>query len=185
MTAEKNILDEEKTISFLENILQIVKTEADPQVLNEYRRLFRKTVPLTMRSYVAGYLIKENVDPSFGRNKGSKGQRGRFFSQEKPAQTERPVLSPDVSTSIFISIGKSRRVYPRDIITLLIQQGGVQREHIGDIRILENYSFVQVLTEEADGIIDKLHNSSYRGRNITVSYSRKQEEPAEVSEAQG
>ena len=88
---------------------------------------------------------------------------------------ERPVLDPSESSSIFMSIGKSRRIFPRDIITLLIQNADVTRERIGDIRILENYSFVQVMSEDADKIIEKLNNFAYRGRTLSVSYSRKSE----------
>ena len=85
------------------------------------------------------------------------------------------MLAPSESISIFMSIGRSRRVFPRDIISLLIQNADVSRERIGDIRILDNYSFVQVMTEDADNIIEKLNDLPYRGRNLSVSYSRKPE----------
>ena len=49
------------------------------------------------------------------------------------------------------------------------------QERIGDIRILDNYSFVQVMSEDADTIIQKLNEFPYRGRNLLVSYSRKLE----------
>ena len=59
---------------------------------------------------------------------------------------------------------------------MLIQGAGISREHIGDIRILDNYCFVQVMQDEAETIIEKLNNSYYRGRNLTVSHSRKPED---------
>ena len=93
----------------------------------------------------------------------------------------RPVLADDVSTTLFISIGRNRRVYPRDLIGLLMQNAEMDREHIGDIRVLDNYSFVQVITEDAEKIIAALNEFEYRGRKLAVSYSRKKEESAETS----
>jgi len=96
----------------------------------------------------------------------------------------RPVLADDVSTTLFISIGRNRRVYPRDLIGLLMQNAEMDREHIGDIRVLDNYSFVQVITEDAEKIIAALNEFEYRGRKLAVSYSRKKEESAETSDSE-
>ena len=174
-------LNEEQITAFLKEAVETVKTEEDPDILNAYRKLFRKNVPLTLRSYIAAYLIKEFEALSFSRarpynrranTRFSERPRG-YFSDRPPA--ERPMLDPAESVSIFMSIGRSRRVFPRDIITLLIQNADISRERIGDIRILENYSFVQVMSEDADSIITKLNDFPYRGRNLSVSYSRKPE----------
>lgn len=174
-------LNEEQISTFLKEALEAVKTEEDPEVLNAYRKIFRKNVPFTLRSYIAAYLIKEFESQSFARSKPynrrsntrfSDRPRG-YFSERQPV--ERPVLDPSESVSIFMSIGRSRRVFPRDIITLLIQNADISRERIGDIRILDNYSFVQVMSEDADSIIQKLNDFPYRGRNLLVSYSRKPE----------
>ena len=77
-----------------------------------------------------------------------------------------------------MSIGRNRRVFPRDIIGLIMQNVEIDREHIGDIRVLDNYSFVQVITEDAERIIAALNEFEYRGRRLVVSYSRKKEDDA-------
>ncbi len=71
-------------------------------------------------------------------------------------------------------------MYPRDIISLIIQNTGIEREHIGEIRVLDNYSFVQVLTIDAEKVIETMNEVEYRNRKISVSYSRKREEPSTV-----
>lgn len=174
-------VNEEQISTFLQEALEAVKTKESPEVLNAYRKIFRKNIPFTLRSYIAAYLIKEFESQSFARSKSyTRRQNTRFsdrprgyFSERQPA--ERPTLDPSESVSIFMSIGRSRRVFPRDIITLLIQNADISRERIGDIRILDNYSFVQVMSEDADSIIQKLNDFTYRGRNLLVSYSRKLE----------
>ena len=181
-------LNEEQITAFLKEAVETVKTEEDPDVLNAYRKIFRKNVPFTLRSYIAAYLIKEFEGSSFPRSKPYSrrpnprfGDRSRGYASDRPP-VERPMLDPSESVSIFMSIGRSRRVFPRDIITLLIQNADISRERIGDIRILDNYSFVQVMNEDADKIIEKLNDFSYRGKNISVSYSRKPEAEEIITE---
>jgi hypothetical protein len=46
------------------------------------------------------------------------------------------------------------------------------REDIGVIRILDNYSFVQVRDKRADEIIKALNGIRFRGRTLTVNYAK-------------
>ena len=181
-------LNEEQITAFLKEAVETVKTEEDPDVLNAYRKIFRKHVPFTLRSYLAAYLIKEFEGSAFPRSKPYSrrpnprfGDRSRGYFSDRPP-VERPMLEPSESVSIFMSVGRSRRVFPRDIITLLIQNADISRERIGDIRILDNYSFVQVMNEDADKIIEKLNDFPYRGKNLSVSYSRKPEAEGIITE---
>ena len=128
---------------------------------------------------------KERNDRS---DKSERNQRQeRNFRQEKTERAAEPVeetveeerprhprveIPEDQATSIFISIGKNRRVYPRDLVGILIAIAGIDRERIGDIKVLANYSFVQLYTEDAQTAIDKLNGYDYRGRKLAVSYSR-------------
>ena len=123
-------------------------------------------------------------------DRNNRNRQERSFRQERaerPAETseetaaateeERPrhprvEIPEDQATSIFISIGKNRRVYPRDLVGILIAIAGIDRERIGDIKVLANYSFVQLYTEDAQTAIDKLNGYDYRGRKLAVSYSR-------------
>ena len=121
-----------------------------------------------------------------GRNNRQERNNFRQERAERPAETteapaateeERPrhprvEIPEDQATSIFISIGKNRRVYPRDLVGILIAIAGIDRERIGDIKVLANYSFVQLYTEDAQTAIDKLNGYDYRGRKLAVSYSR-------------
>ena len=113
-------------------------------------------------------------------------ERAPEAAEEAPAEEERPrhprvEIPEDQATSIFISIGKNRRVYPRDLVGILIAIAGIDRERIGDIKVLANYSFVQLYTEDAQTAIDKLNGYDYRGRKLAVSYSR-QKSDAEGTE---
>ena len=130
----------------------------------------------------------ERNDRNERNERNNRNRQERNFRQERtehPAETveapaaeeERPrhprvEIPEDQATSIFISIGKNRRVYPRDLVGILIAIAGIDRERIGDIKVLANYSFVQLYTEDAQTAIDKLNGYDYRGRKLAVSYSR-------------
>ena len=103
-------------------------------------------------------------------------------TEEERPRHPRVEIPEDQATSIFISIGKNRRVYPRDLVGILIAIAGIDRERIGDIKVLANYSFVQLYTEDAQTAIDKLNGYDYRGRKLAVSYSR-QKSDADAAEA--
>ena len=137
-----------------------LKEEEDPAELGEYRKAFQKLVPLFMRSYVAGYLLRQIA---------SKGGIRRKMN----------------TTTLFMSIGKNRRVYPRDLVQLLFAAGQVSKGDIGDIKILDNYSFVEIEESLAPAVIGRLDGIQYRGRQLTVNFAKKRsnEEVSEPSEA--
>ena len=215
-------IDKEKTKKTIADILDTIKTEADPRVLNEYRAIFKKEVSLFRRSWAAAYLLmlfeQNNAGYRGGRDKAGKNRKalagtlaGTQADTRAGAQTDargdmradtrtdaRPAggkqrkrslahthggadaenrgIAPDNAGSadesggesrsrqyplaeedsrrIFISIGRNRRVFPREILGLIIAKTGVSRDDIGAIRILENYSFVQVRTTVSEQIIE-------------------------------
>ena len=205
-------IDEEKAAEFLQNAVEKITTEEDIDTLLDLVKLFKKYVPLTRRKYAIAFMLKESLKHfhSFGRaNRNSRNSfgRGRDYkndyknnykseyknelaasaetsteSEERPRHP-RVEIDPDKATSIFISIGKNRRVYPRDLVGLIVAVGGIDRERIGDIKVLANYSFVQLYTEDCQTVIDKLNGYDYRGRKLAVSFSRQKsdEDAAEDS----
>lgn len=138
-----------------------IREEEDPAELEQFRKAFRQTVPFFMRSYVAGYLLRQVV---------AKGGIRRKMN----------------TTTLFLSIGKNRRVYPRDLVQLLFSAGQISKADIGDIKILDNYSFVEVEESQASAVIGRLDGIPYRGRNLTVNFAKKRanDEPAHAEPAE-
>ena len=52
-------IDMEMVASFLKNAVNKVKTQENPDLLNDLKKLYKKNVPFSMRLYVAAYLVKE------------------------------------------------------------------------------------------------------------------------------
>jgi hypothetical protein len=168
-------LDREKAKRNLESILEKMHKDTDISLLNEYHKLYRKEISLFKRSWAAAWLFmyydqKEvpNIKPVPLKSADVK----KSTIDEKTSVPSDIALPEDVSKKLFISIGKNRRLYPREIITLIMSKTAVPREDIGIIRILDNYSFVQVRDTKADEIIKTLNGIRFRGRTLTVNYAK-------------
>ena len=187
----------EQISAVLQDAVKKVKTEEDPYELTELKKIFKKNVPLTLRTYVAAYFAKQlssNYHTGTYQRRDRYSRRSRFdeipqnrmrdHTSETTVGTKPPVaraeIAEEYAATVFVSIGRNRHVYPRDLVALISQAGGVPRERIGEIRVLDNYSFIQLFAEDADGVISLLDGYEYRGRRLSVSYSRKKNETQPV-----
>ncbi len=168
---EKNV---EKLDLFLEEAIHSIKTEEDPFELNNLKKVFKKSVPFFMRSYVAVYMLKKLTNVSLREEKTSRSASSR--EKKAPYKRSREDFDESLYETLFFSVGRKRRVYPKDIVGLLMQNAKLEKTQIGLIRVLDNYSFVQIMKEDAQKVIDLLNGFEFRGRKLTVSFSRKKEE---------
>ena len=194
-------IDLDQAANYLKDVVSKVK--ANPDELEALKKVFKKNVPLTMRSYVAAYLLRNAGGAIFRFNKFNEredfhaNREERFNRYERnEAQTEeageteaaprerftRVQIPAENSEVVFVSIGRNRRVYPRDLVGLFISVAGVEKERISDIRVLANYSFVQLFKEDAEKAIAALNGHVYRGRPLSVSYSKQRPEGEEAEE---
>jgi ATP-dependent RNA helicase DeaD len=139
----------------IRQILKRIKEVEDPEVLNHYRGIVRKNVPFTLRSYFTAYMLKQSLGGEKMRKKSSK------------------------QTKLFLSMGKNRRVFPRDLIQLFVERLKADRSQIHDIKVLDNYSFVEVDSSLAERAIKELSGIEFKGRNLAVNYARKREDKRE------
>ncbi|GAB6089629.1 DbpA RNA binding domain-containing protein [Spirochaeta dissipatitropha] len=200
MARELPSQETELLVGKIAELMQRLQYQEDPEEMDLLRRLFKKNVPIFRRSYFSALLLRELAKSQgiriAGPGKPGKSERKTRVKTEKQPKPEKPkrqrpekksadkteTFDTPASTiptdeedpnTIFISIGKNRRVFPRDLIGLMASIDGVDPEKIGDIRILDNYSFVSVESSIAPLIITALHSHDYRGRKLTVNFARK------------
>lgn len=189
-----NKFDKEKTRKTIEFILERLNTDADADLLNEYRAIFKKEISLTKRSWAAAYLLMQFEQGNSGRfdrnrrpqmaarppqefryqDKGQSDGVGKtyekkFENRDEPRQYP---LAEEDSVRLFINIGRSRHVFPREILGFINAKVGTPREDIGSIRIMDNYSFIQVRNTAAVSIIEGLDGKSFRGKILAVNYAK-------------
>lgn len=205
-------VNKNQTEAFLANAVDRVNSDSDVESLVELAKEFKKNVPLTRRKYVTALLLREALkhDKSFLRNEKpsrkseNEGRRERAEKTEHNNKSERieraekkveaventeektPHIRVEIpeedATTIFISVGRNRRVFPRDLVSLLINVAGLDRERIGNIKVLANYSFVQLYTEDTEKAIAALNEYEYRGRKLMVNLSKQKDSAAETTD---
>ena len=112
-----------------------------------------------------------------GRKGESRGEGGEQKAQqprgpEMPSEETRPRFRGE-GTTVFFGMGKRQRLYPRVLLRILTEEGGLSFEEIGDIRSFDNYSFADLDPLCADGLIAGLDGKPFRGRGLPVSKARK------------
>jgi hypothetical protein len=183
-------INKESLVKRIHSLLDEIQTEAEPHLLNQYRSVFRKEVSFFSRSYLAAYLLMlaEQGKP-LGKRRDSRHVENSLDSgknderrEDFRRQDEMYFLPEEESLRLFVSIGRNRKVFPREIISLLSTKARIAKDDIGDIRILDNYSFVQVRNAVADTVIKTLNGQNFRGRTLTVSYARTKKDDSEAAE---
>lgn len=199
------VVNEQQISSYLSDVVNRVEkaSESEIQALDTIKKLIKKNVPFARRKYVFAYLVKYasrgwKVRPSYqdrenGRGKYEKNEKRTNLRQDsrdassKPEYQEkapRVEIAPELAKTIFISIGRNRRVFPRDMLALMSQVAGLGRERIGEIRVLSNYSFVTLFAEDCDAAIQKLNGYEWRGRKLSCDYSRERDSKIEEKSAE-
>jgi len=170
-------LDRDRAKKNLETILEKIHADSDISELHEYRKIYKKEVSLFRRSWAAAWLLMyydKREMPDMHPVRASAGNKNVSDSGErkKSGFQQEISLSEEESKRLFISIGKNRRLFPREVITLIMSKTSSAREDIGLIRILDNYSFVQVRDVKADEIINALNGMKFRGRTLAVNFAK-------------
>ncbi|MDR2245540.1 MAG: DbpA RNA binding domain-containing protein [Treponema sp.] len=170
--------------------LEKTYNQADPNLLSQYRSIFKKEVSFFRRSYFTAYLLMEMDQGEDGKSGAFRERNCRKFQKttaEKDGgtrQENRRVLPEAGSVRLFISAGRARRVFPREILGLIASTTSVSKDDIGAIRIFDNYSFIQVRTTAANEIIETLNGKPFRGRSLVVNYARNRKDDAEAKPAE-
>ena len=179
MAGQTDIAKIKKSVAL---VLDKMKNEADPVLLNEYRTVFKKEISFFRRSWAAAYLLMCFDQGETGRAKYKNVARE---ARSEPREPRHRPLAEEESKRLFISIGRNRRVSPREILGLINAKAGTPRDDIGAIRILDNYSFVQVREEVAEEIIEALNGQSFRGRTLVVNYAKARRDEEEAADLSG
>lgn len=201
------VVNEEQVASYLKELVTRVEksSTSDFDALAKIKKLIKKNVPFSRRKLVFAYLVKnsmhgyrpnKNFDRSSYYDRGEKRNGRSDFRSERSDRSERGEraeraprvqIDPSLAKTIFIGVGRNRRVFPRDLVGLLVNVAGLDRERIGEIRVLTNYSFIQLFAEDCEKVIAALNNYDYRGRKISVSYSKfrdDEEKPSFAAESE-
>jgi len=201
---ENPSFDEQVLSRLIDLSLDEVRSCPDVSVLNRYRQLFRKRVPLHLRAYVAARLLQRlESGAGMGGDKRKKDQpvasrkKAQEQSRERQPKAEAKEMPPEAKEPktrhnryrgegvvLFVNAGRRQRFYARIAIGLLEDAPGVGASLVGDVRTMDNYSFIEVAPEAEDAAIAALTGFEFKGRSLVANRARKKGElAAESSES--
>ena len=78
------------------------------------------------------------------------------------------------STRLFVTLGRKDNIKVPDIIRLIVDRTGISGKNIGQISMLDTFSFIEVPASDAMEIVKALNGVTIKGRRIKVEQARPQ-----------
>ncbi|MCH3907084.1 MAG: DbpA RNA binding domain-containing protein [Sphaerochaeta sp.] len=188
MDNEKNKADQDQAaIAKIQILVGKTKADPNPEELEHLKKLIKKNVPFTLRSYFMAYLFRElqqggqRSQAPARRNPAPRPQAPRpakeategTTPEQKPERVEKPL--PEGAKTLYLNIGKMKRLYAKELSQIFQDQLGITKDDIYAIRIHDKYSFVSLSGENCEKAIAKMNGMDIKGRTVAVSYSNKEQ----------
>ncbi len=184
---KSNASEEDLLIGTIQVLAGKTKADPNPEELEQLKRLIKKNVPFTLRSYFMAYLLREMLNANSPKTrtatpqKSPKGKPAPKSPQAESKKQERPILKkreekplPEGARTLYLNIGKMKRLYAKELSLLLQKELEITREDIFSLRIHDKYSFISMSEENCEKAIAKLNGMDIKGRTAAVSYSNKE-----------
>ena len=91
----------------------------------------------------------------------------RDHSKERPSKEGSPE-----HTKLFINRGARSGLEEDDVEFALVEGAVIPPESIHDIRIMERFSFVDLDTDHAEQVVERLNETKLKGKQIRVEYAK-------------
>ncbi|MHB0980612.1 MAG: DEAD/DEAH box helicase [Thermoleophilia bacterium] len=85
-----------------------------------------------------------------------------------PVRADGTGVDPGEMTRLFISIGRRARVNRDGLEQLVRESAGLDEDDIGRIDLLHNFAFIEVRKAVASRVIEGMHETMFKGREISV-----------------
>ncbi|MFH1958311.1 MAG: DEAD/DEAH box helicase [bacterium] len=140
-----------------EDLTAILKDEIDAKYYNWSKELLEDNKPAEILAAILNYCFEEELNPdAYGevREVGSKGQQ---IDQQGKAR-------------LFVALGKKDNINARKLVDLIMSRVSIKSQHIRDVQVMENFSFITVPFEKAEEII-----ASFKGKGPKplISHAKK------------
>ena len=93
-------------------------------------------------------------------------------AEEKQASEEEQEAATNGVAKVFVNRGERSGITEEDIRWALLEGAVVPEESIGDIRVLERFTFVELDAESAAKALEMLDGTKLKGKQIRLEYAR-------------
>lgn len=85
---------------------------------------------------------------------------------------DEPKYATPKMTRLFISIGKNQRVSKGDILGAIAGETGIKGKMIGEIEVLEKFSFVEIPDSEVKRVIRIMDQNTIKGKRVNLEIAK-------------
>jgi ATP-dependent RNA helicase DeaD len=158
-----------KTIIMLDKVKEVLK-EKD---LEKYSQMIESLISDEITSLdVAAALLKM----TFACEKKAQQQQADIFANTVDRYTDTGARERSM-VRLFINIGKKDNVRAGDFVGAIAGEARIDANMIGNIKILDSFSFVEVPSEQTDAVINALHSSNIKGKRVFVALAKSRSSP--------
>ena len=110
--------------------------------------------------------------PKQGRDREHSGRMDGGHKQAKSNRDFKGDHTEEGMTKLFLSMGKTHGVNPKDIVGMLYGEAGLPNGSLGKIKLFPRHSLVDVPSEFANQVIDRTQKSKLKGRPFKLDFDR-------------
>ena len=74
--------------------------------------------------------------------------------------------------TLYISAGKKDKINKVDIVGLILQKGGLEKDELGLIEVQDNASYVAIKRDKIKGLLDKIRNEKIKKQKVKMDIAR-------------
>lgn len=115
---------------------------------------------------------EDSEEPSERRGRRDRGPRESKGKRAGKKPGDRESFNDADKTPLFLSVGKQHRVKVGDILGMLYNESGIPQGSIGQIKLFQKHSCVDVDKKVADQLIESVSGASIRGKRVVIDHDR-------------
>ena len=105
----------------------------------------------------------------------SEGEKLDYLKEEpemEELQMDLPVPSPTPWATLYIAAGKKDKINKVDIVGLLLQKGGLAKEDLGLIEVLDYSSYAAVKRNRIENVVQMVKAEKIKNKKVKIEISR-------------
>lgn len=71
-------------------------------------------------------------------------------------------------SKLYVGLGRKAGIRPQDLVGAIANESGIAGRDIGDIKVSDQFSIVEVPENEIESILRSMRNVTIRGKKATI-----------------
>ncbi|MDP8262141.1 MAG: DEAD/DEAH box helicase [Candidatus Ancaeobacter aquaticus] len=140
-----------------DDLAAILEDKIDVKYYDLAKKLLQGNNPTEMLAAILNYSFEEELNPD-------------TYGEIKDVRSKGKQLDQEGKTRLFVALGKKDKINPKKLAELIMSKVSVKAKHIGDIQVMDKFSFITVPFEKAEEIVVSFKE---RGQKPLITHAKK------------